>query len=124
LRALFKEGLMPKREITLESFGAGVLKELFDAEFKKILKNIGDPNTKPDAVRKLKIEISIKPSKDRTSAVVETQSFSKLANTKGFNSSMFFGTDDGKKVKAFEYEEEKQEMLPGVLEGTFGGEDD
>jgi hypothetical protein len=51
------------QQVTLETLNSGAVIDLFEAEWRKLLNNIQDPNTKPDAVRKVKIEIAVKPAK-------------------------------------------------------------
>lgn len=59
---------MDYHEVTLETFNSGAILDLFEAEWKRLLDNIKDPNTKPDAVRRIKIEVSVKPDKERSHA--------------------------------------------------------
>jgi hypothetical protein len=67
-------------EVTLENLGSGVALELFANEFAKILDNIDDPNTEPTMVRRLTIKISVKPSRDRSTAAFSIQAESKIAS--------------------------------------------
>jgi hypothetical protein len=64
----------------LHEIDMGAVEELFSREMKKVVNNIHDLNTKPDAIRSLTITMKIKPSKeDRSLAVLETSVTSKLA---------------------------------------------
>lgn len=61
---------MPAKEVTLANLGGGELMELATRELRKICENIADPNIKTDAVRKMAINISIKPDKKGQTAEI------------------------------------------------------
>ena len=48
------------REVDLENLNGGAIQELFDVEWKKIVDNIADLNTKPDAAREITIKVGKK----------------------------------------------------------------
>lgn len=66
-------------DVTLSNINKGAAEELFQAELERVIENIGDVNTEPDAVRKILVEIAIKPNKDRDLAAVAVSCKSKLA---------------------------------------------
>lgn len=99
------------KKITLTTLGSGVLSELFEEDFGKVLRNIADENTKADAIRELTIRIKIKPSKDRGVAVVEVTSNAKLAPIKPFESMAFFQAERGGAIGAYEQERVTQPEL-------------
>jgi hypothetical protein len=86
------------KEVTLDTFQHGAVLDLFDDEMKAVIANIADINTDPAAVRKVTIELSIKPDKTRRNAEVTLKVTSKLAHTKPQASFMFFDRVDGKLV--------------------------
>lgn len=57
---------MPEVKLNLDTLQGGAARELFEIELQKVLRNIADPNTKPDAVRKLTLEVTIKPNEKRS----------------------------------------------------------
>lgn len=63
----------------LDKFMGGALQERVALAISDITGNIFDINTKPDAVRKVTIELTIKPSKSRREAAVTTKVTAKLA---------------------------------------------
>lgn len=69
---------MPEVKLNLDTLQGGAARELFEIELQKVLRNIADPNTKPDAVRKLTLEVTIKPSEKRSMLYVAVKASSKL----------------------------------------------
>lgn len=65
--------------IDFENLAGGALKEKLNQEVKKVLENITDPNTKETETRKLTLNISFKPSKERDLAEISIETKSKLA---------------------------------------------
>jgi len=63
----------------LDKFMAGALQERVGKAVSEIAANIFDPNTDATATRKVTIELTLKPSKTRTEAVVTTAVTTKLA---------------------------------------------
>jgi len=74
---------------TLETLGQGVAAELFEAELKKVLANILDPNTKPTETRSITITVSIKPNDARDMANVKIQPRVKLSPINPFDTAIF-----------------------------------
>ena len=91
---------MDYREVTLESVNSGAIIDLFEEEFEKLVQNIADDNTEPDKVRSITIQLSDKPSKDRSKADTKVSVTSKLAPLKPHESYIVLSTD-GKKVSAY-----------------------
>ncbi|WP_112181400.1 replication terminator protein [Paraliobacillus zengyii] len=62
--------------VDLNTFANGALAEQFDYELKKVLENIGDPNTDPEKKRKLQVNLVLKADERRqlTDVVVEVKS--------------------------------------------------
>lgn len=81
-------GVQTKDEpITLSSIGNGALEEIFQDELQKIMDNIVDPNTKPDAVRELTIKIQLKPDEHRSWGTIDLSAQAKLAPNRKFSTS-------------------------------------
>jgi len=95
--SIFDEGL-----VSLETLKGGAAVQLFDEELQKVLANIMDPNTEAGAVRSVRLEIKIKPDKDRSGGSVEIIPSCKLAPAVALGTRMFFGKKGGK-VLAFEH---------------------
>ncbi len=85
-------------ELSLETVAGGAALELFDRELYEVLQNIQDPNTDPEAVRSVKVEVLIKPTKDRESAAVALKVTSKAAPTKAISDLVYMGRRDGRLV--------------------------
>lgn len=84
--------------VTLDSIGGGALSELFAAELSRILGNIADPNTDPEARRTITIVATFKPNRDRDLANVELSCSSKLAGIVSVSTRLFMGRHQGKLV--------------------------
>jgi len=100
---------MDYKGIDLETLNSGAVTELFAAEWQKLLDNINDPNTKPDAVRKVKIEIAVKPAKDRRNAVSRVSVTTNLAAIMPHEASIVIGVEDGK-VQAYTFDPKQQSL--------------
>lgn len=88
--------------VSLDNLGHGAAAEMFQAELARVIANISDPNTKPEALRGVTLTLKIKPNKDRTFCAVEIGCVGKLANIQPFETQMYVGMDKGKGV-ASEY---------------------
>jgi hypothetical protein len=82
-------------EANLGTIGNGSAGDLFQAELREVLRNIDDPNTKPDAVRVITLEVKIKPSEKRDSAAVQVNCKSKLAPTRPNVGFIYLGKSKG-----------------------------
>ncbi|MFH5187145.1 hypothetical protein ACHHV8_33685 [Paenibacillus sp. TAB 01] len=80
--------------ISIDQLAGGGASERIQRELNKIAENVLDPNTKPDAVRKLTIEISIKPNDARQLGDAEINVKSSLAPAKGLPSAFVFDYDN------------------------------
>jgi len=95
--------------INLDTLNSGAVKELFDVEWQKLLDNINDQNTKPDAARKVTIEIVVKPTKDRRNASSTVSVTTKLAAIIPHEASIVIGMEDGK-VSAYTFDPKQQSL--------------
>ena len=59
------------KEVSLETIQNGAVVDMFNEELQKVMKNIADENTKPDAVRSITITVKIRPDKTRRSAATQ-----------------------------------------------------
>lgn len=90
------------KPVELSSLQQGVVLDMFNEEFDKVLRNIADDNVKPDAVREITIKVSIKPDKTRQTATTKVDVSSKLAPVKSSDGMMFIGFDENNKPQAYE----------------------
>lgn len=84
----------------------GAVPEQFEHELKRILANIADPNTDPEAKRSLTLEFKFTPSPDRKAAVVSFACKSKVPGVNGVSGSIFMSkgtayTEDPRQVSLF-----------------------
>lgn len=92
-----------KEMVTLENLGGGAASEMFSESLEKLIENVVNPNTKPDAVRTITLKMKVKPDKkQRTLCVVELSCEQKLAAVMPFETAMFVGMENGV-VAAAEY---------------------
>jgi hypothetical protein len=102
------------KKIELSRIQRGVVGELFEEEFRKVLSNIEDENTEAKAERSVTIKIAIKPDKTRRTGEVKVQAYSTLAKIKPAESFVFFDLDEDGKFTAFE--DDPGPELPGINE--------
>lgn len=95
--------------VTLDSLKAGGVLQLFDEELKKVLENIMDPNTEPEAVREVRLVVKIKPDRDRATAAVAIIPSAKLAPAVALGTRMFFGKKAGQ-VLAWEHDPQQMDL--------------
>jgi hypothetical protein len=68
----------------------GAVPEVFERELGEVLKNIGDANTDPEQKRKILIEFTFLPFKDRSGAQIEFKCSSKTAAVQTVKGTVFF----------------------------------
>ena len=78
----------------------GAVPELFEHEIQKMLKNVADVNTDPEAKRSITFEFTFKPAPDRKSAVVKLVCKAKHAGVNAVAGSVFMSQAHGE-VAAF-----------------------
>lgn len=90
------------KPINLSSLQNGVVLDMFNEEFGKVMRNIADNNVKADAMREITIKVSIKPDKTRQTATTKVNVSSKLAPVKSTDGMMFIGFDENNEPAAYE----------------------
>lgn len=73
----------------------GAILERVNYEMGKVIENILDPNTKPDAKRKLTISLVLTPSADRKTITVNTTAKSSLVATDAVTTGLFITSQPG-----------------------------
>jgi hypothetical protein len=86
------------KELTLETVAGGVAPPLWRLELEKVLANIDDPNTDPDAVREITMVVKFKPRAGTDEVATSLQVTSKLASRKPVAGTIYMGMRDGKPV--------------------------
>ena len=108
--------------VDLASLNKGAVADLFEREWQKVLDNIQDINTDPKALRKVTIEIKVRPSEDRNKADTTIQVKSALAGVRPHEHFIVFAPRGGK-VTAFTTDP-KEQGLPfddgGVMQFKGG----
>lgn len=85
----------------------GAIGERLDYELGKVVDNIGDLNTKPEAIRKITLTVSLKPDSERHNISMSTQVKSTLVPTNNIETALYLAdSDEGKALV---------EKLPQVL---------
>lgn len=97
-------------KITLDNVGNGVAAELFEREFRQVMKNIADVNTNPTATREITLKVLIRPTADRKDGTLSVKCASKLAPVQPYATPIFFGQLAGE-MEAYNHNF-KQETLP------------
>jgi len=101
------------KKVSLETLQHGAVIDLFDSELERVLENIADENTKPDQVRKITIELTIKPDKTRRTAETQLKVHSKIAGIKPQESFLFFDRES-KSKQLLAFEDEPGPELPAI----------
>lgn len=105
------------KRVTLDTIGNGVASELFQRELDQVLKNIDDINTSPEDVRKIVLEVAIKPTETREMCMVQVRCKSSLAGVKTVASAFFMGREAGKPVAyANNPKQVEMDFKPNVVE--------
>ena len=84
--------------VTLSTIAAGALNELFEAELKRVLSNITDPNTDDKQKRSITMKVTFKPNRDRDAADVEVTCGSKLAGIMTVETKVYMGKHRGELI--------------------------
>lgn len=107
----------PEQPVSLVTINGGAAVEAFDDELRKVLDNIGDPNTKPDFTREVTLTVKISPDEQRRYADVIITAKSKVAPTRE-SSTLFWLGKDPKTKKVFASERNINQMsiddIPGA----------
>lgn len=110
---------MAEEIVTLASIGNGAALELFDHELKRVIANIGDPNTSAKTKREIVVKVIIQPDEERGIGFASLEVKSKLAGVKPVASTMYFGKKDGELVAVQSnfnqpgiFDEEKSKITP------------
>ena len=108
------------RELTRESIlrmASGAIEERVDYEVSRVIDNILDLNTKPDAKRKITITLVFQPDSERKHIAIQAEAKSTLVPTAAVATSMIITADgNGEMVVA-----EMVPQIPGQL-NMSGGE--
>lgn len=84
--------------IRLDSIANGAASELFEEELQRVLRNIKDPNTNPEATRKITLTFEIRPTESREVGDVQILAASKLAPFKRVQTVIHMGHHGGRLV--------------------------
>lgn len=105
--------------LTIESlYGGGAVERLHNA-LQEALDNILDPNTPAKKVRKVKLELSIKPNEQRTLAEMLVTTACTLCPPEPLETSIMIDKDASGKAHASELvsgENPAQTILPGTMQ--------
>ncbi|XPV77961.1 MAG: hypothetical protein ACNI27_08580 [Desulfovibrio sp.] len=102
---------MEREPLSLENLYGGAAIEAFDHELKAVLENIADINTQPDALRKITLEVKIKPTKERNLGRLTFQVKSAQAPAQALETDIII--DNGKAAEMFKGQNPEQHTLPG-----------
>lgn len=86
------------QRVTLANLNEGVAEEVFAREWDRVLENIQDPNTDPEAKRVITLKIEVKADEPRRNALVTVVGSSKLSAMRGVARAAAIGVIDGERV--------------------------
>ena len=101
---------------SMDDMKGGAVLERFSAALKTVLKNIIDPNTSATKARKVTLELTIKPSEDRTTANFELICKPTLAPPMSVKQSMVLSRNDAGDVVALQTGGGIGDQLPGQMD--------
>ncbi len=101
---------------SLDDMMGGAVTERFNAALKTCLKNIIDPNTDATKARKVTLELTIKPSKDRASAEFNLLCKPTLAPPVAVTQSMVITRNDAGEVSALQTGAINGDQIPGQMD--------
>lgn len=78
-------------DLTLNTVAKGAAPERFQDELARLVENVLDPNTDPEAVRSITLTLKVKPHESREQATVALEVKSKLAPPKAVPDVMYLG---------------------------------
>jgi hypothetical protein len=94
-----KGGFAPGVQIVdLVNFRGGVIPELFEQEWARVLEDCDNPNTPEKAKRKILIEITVEPVENREKLICSVQVKSKLAGIRPFGAGLQLTKHKGRLV--------------------------
>ncbi len=92
--------MLDRDSLTLEGLGNGGALEMFQASLQRALDNIQDPNTEPDATRKITLTVEIKPTKNRLGGQLKYYVRETLAGAQPQETTVLMGIENGVAVAA------------------------
>ena len=101
-------------ELTLANLGGGAAVEKFNESLQAVIGNIMDPNTEAKTKRRIVLEVTFVPDRDRDIGAVTVSCQARLAPTVSFRTQAYLGKD-GDKFVAFE-SDPKQVTITDFLE--------
>lgn len=102
---------MNDEKVTLATLAKGGAAELWEHVLRKVLDNIADPNTDPQAVRELKLTVKITPNEDRTTLRTTVLVEGKMAAPKAAETTLYMGVESGGKRFAVEHNPVQQSLF-------------
>lgn len=102
-------------KVALQTLKSGAVIDLFNAEYEKVLANIDDVNTKPNATRSIKIELKLTPDESRKVANIQIAASSRLAPTMPAKTIVYFGCENGQLAA---YEDDPRQQALDFKAGT------
>ncbi|TIH12774.1 hypothetical protein D0S45_17540 [Marinifilum sp. JC120] len=109
---------MSDNRLSIAHLKGGAIIEMGDHMLMELIENVMDPNTKADAVRKLTLELVVKPGKDRAVGSFEIRTKSTLAPQAAVEGTLSFGHDSDGCSSASEIGGEidpNRVLLPGTV---------
>jgi hypothetical protein len=98
--------------IDLNTFAEGAFAERFNAELRKVLENIADPNTDPKKARKVTMTVTLKGDEERDLSFVNIQGKASLAPARDVQTKIILDRDRYGKVTG-------AELKSGIKGQTF-----
>jgi len=106
--------------LSLGNLGRGAAIEKFQDSLEKVIENICNPNTKPDAKRSINLVVTFKPGKnDRSRCAVTVNAKETLAPVVEFETIVDVGMEHGVPV-ASEYSPQQKGIFDNQLAGSAG----
>jgi hypothetical protein len=108
-----------KELVTLRNLCGGAIEEVFQRELAAVLENIADVNTDPEAKRKIALEFTIAPFKDRSGAQVRFLCKSKTMPVEAVQGTVFLQRR-GAAMVAVAHDPQQARLFDPVSPGSTG----
>ena len=102
---------MDSTEISLTTICQGAVPEVFEREFRELLRNISDPNTVAEKVRTITIKFCVKPTEDRSQAAIDFTCKASLQPVKVVKGQFFLSRHTGQ-LKAYAVDMKQGALFP------------
>ena len=97
--------------LSIDNIADGAVKDLFEYEWDRILRDVADTTKQAKAKRTLTITLAVKPAEDRGSGDVEIEVVSKLAKPKASKGTVYLSNEEGR-IVSYVNDPKQEDLIP------------